>query len=740
MKKTFYFFFTLMVAVFFATGNAAFAKNDSEPTLGSAAESGDFELYRKLLDELIDSRLKGDALDAGDKVLLHALALDELVRRTGVENLKTVASTPQGRKFLRLFLADRDWVATYLSSGPVPENTPDGLNTLKDIWVLDKDVAKSAYMPLATAVSLVFHSGVNKSRMENVADDGCPKLTPVARYRFFKDSHKAGRLHSMFGNLSAVELRWVVMAPYGNESLTWLQENVDVPLFEVSGICWIPRYRGVNDFGNTIQGPLFYAPSRPGRTWAEDVALNGGVCGALSTFGALYAQSRGIPATPKGQPGHCAWAYRAAPGEWIACFGGPDGGSLHDFWKDTFAYTWMADDLFTEKDETRDAHQLFWLANRLLEKKGLEAAWPVYRQALARQPLHYGIRKELIEHALADAKKGADTFMTPELWSELIESTLAGMQRHPMPMADLLALFEQDHFVAGKDKSEKLSYFVRIHKAIAEHLRPGWTPWNVPQNVLDRQMKMLGDQKAELDLFRDVLACYVGANHEHMTGEFIEWGGKRFSRTPEEQGGFTTALVGAFSGGEGQGADEKLRRSVFVQAIRSAETSKNIDSFQKLSTAAADLTNFKLNYDYKAPEGGKLVSDKGLLYLGKGDGYDEPLNHRGLLTEQGGFFHGPGKADGKPNFAVVMLPSSVTLTDVVVVNRLGSNQYRNKSVTVYVSTDEQNWTEIGRIENLEKEGRLNLRGKNITARWIKVEKGEPEDEPFHLHNICVYGE
>lgn len=711
------------------------ARENSGETLASALNQGDFETYKRLLDELIDSRLKLRKRLSDDKVLLHALAVDELIRGTGVEAMNQVASTPEGKKFLKKFLADRDGLPIYLSSGPYPTDTPDGMQTLAEIWNSDPDVQSGQYMPLATAVALAFHSGemARRGDLTNIREINGPVLTPIDRYRFYKESHRAGKLHPMFDSLPVWALRWVVCAPFGNETLTWLQENVDVPLSQIDGVCWIPRYRGVNSFGNTIQGPLFYAPSRPVLScWAEDIAKNGGVCGSLSTFGATYAQARGIPATPKGQPGHCAYTYRAKPGEWVPSFGGPDGGSHYDFWKSSFAYTWMADDLFTDTKNTQAAHQLYWLARYQQEKGGLRDAFSVYQQAIEKQPLHFGIRRDFIDACLADDSG----FMDAKKWNQLAFELVAGMQKHPMPMHDLLAKFDEKHVWPSLPPEQRQKLFVSEHRAIASNIRPGWTPWNVPNDVLDRQIKNLSGK--EIPLFRDALAQYIQAGHQHLVGEMIGWGSNRFNKSPEEEKAYTNAIVTAFS--KGKNVDEAMRRKVFGQAIVAAETSKNIDAFQKLNQGVRDLVKNHSQYDYKAPKSGKLVSDKGLLYVGKLDGYDDPFAHQGVLTEEGGLFHGPGSFDGKPNFAVVALPTSRKLAEIVIVNRPGQNTYRCKALTVYVSNDEQNWTEVEKIEELGAEARVDLRGKNISARWIKVEKGEPLNEHFHLRQICVYAD
>lgn len=300
-------------------------------------------------------------------------------------------------------------------------------------------------------------------------------------------------------------------------------------------------------------------------------------------------------------------------------------------------------------------------------------------------------------------------------------------------MHDLLALFDEKKLWPALSPERRFRLFVDEHKAIATNIRLGWTPWNIPAQVLQRQVKAVPGK--EIELFRETLANYIQVGQQHLIGELIGWGGKRFTGTQEKD--YIAAVIGAFS--KSKTKDEKVIRQIFQQAIVSAEASKNIAAFQQLNRAVRNMVVPETKYDYKAPPRGKLVSDKGMIYFGKLDNWDPPLQHRGILLETGGAFHGPGTFDGKPNFAVVVLPDGRKLAGIVIVNRPG-HENRNKSLKIYTSTDEQNWTQIGQCDDFRNEFRLDLREKNITARFIKVEKGQPENEPFHLRNICVYAD
>ena len=657
---------------------------------------------------------------------LHALAQAELLRVTGADSFTRVLASPRGRDFLAAFMADREWLTTYLASGPVPENTPDGLACLRDICLADRDPDAPKYRKLATAVALVFNTEPLKHRLLEVTSRDKNPLTPAARYAFFKESQRAGRLRPLFADLAVWELRWVVCAPVENEALEWLQKNVNLPVDQFVDACWIPRYRGVNDFGDTIQGPLFYAPSRPHSNWAEDIARHGGVCGSLSTFGAFNAMAHGLPAMPKGQPGHCAYTFRVAPGKWVPGFGGPDGGAAYHFWKDSFSYVWLADDAFTDSGHMRSSMQLAWQARRT-------SARETFALAVAEQPLNWPVWQEYIAAALADQS------MSKFGWQELADSLVKGMGKHPQPMCELLSQFEEKALWPALSADEKLAFFLKVHDTVAANERPGWTPWNMPDALLPRQLKALGGSDTAGVVFGRVLAAYCRHSHDYFVGQLIEWGAEHLAKTPGGQEPFFAAINAALGGAEK--LDDKLRENVLNNAIRATEEARSLAGFQSLSAAAAAYATAEGSLKLDTPEGGKLVSADGLLYLSGSDGWDRPVSHRGVLSESGGFFHcQPAKGDkDERRWAVVQLRESCTLTGLLLVNRL-SNQGRCKALRIFASADEKTWVPVAETGQFGQQWKVDLRGKNIRARWVKVENVTPKTDAFHLRNICVYGE
>jgi len=665
---------------------------------------------------------------------LHGLMLAELFRVTGRDSIAKIAATTEGREFLAQFLADKEWLTMYLTNGPVPENTAAGLSVLAEIWSAERQADAAKYRRLATATALVFNTEPMKDRLRDITSRDVNPLTPLARYNFFKESQRAGKLRSSFDSLATWELRWLVGVPVENEALAWLQENVNVPLAEFDQVCWVPRYRGVNDFGDSIQGPLFYAASRRNLNSAEDIARHGGVCGSLSYFGAYNAIAHGVPATPKGQPGHCAYAVRVAPGEWMSCFGGPDGGAHFSIWQQSFSYTWLVDEAFVAQEKMRTSLQQAWLARRFAGKGDALTARACYAQAVATQPLNWPIWHEYVAACLADST------LRPEYYQSLAENLLKGMAKHPQPLCDLLAEFEEKTLWPALNAKQRAAYFLKIHETIAANQRAGWTPWEMPQAVFARQAKSLGDEAQQNSFFGEVLGCYVRHGHEYFIGRLIDWGTANLAAKPGGADRFLTALYSTLAQGDDK-IDDKLRQRLLNDSIRAAQTARSLKAFQLLSDAAkkyvGDIGNLKL----EAPPSGKLVSGDGLLYLSGFDGWDNPAGHRDVLREQGGFFHcqpAAGDKNGHP-WAIVQLADTHTLTGLVIANRM-SNQWRCKSLRVYASTDGVNWTPLAETDNFGQQWQADLRDKKIKAKWLKVENVTPKSDAFHLRNICVYGE
>lgn len=103
--------------------------------------SGDFD---GLQTELRSTLLKAGEQTKSEQKLLqnkqyrHLLDIHELLRVTGPDKVKAVFSkSAQDAAFIKTFLQNPAWMELYLGAGLIPENSPEGLQILSDIWKAD---------------------------------------------------------------------------------------------------------------------------------------------------------------------------------------------------------------------------------------------------------------------------------------------------------------------------------------------------------------------------------------------------------------------------------------------------------------------------------------------------------------------------------------------------------------------------------------------------------------------------
>lgn len=112
------------------------------------------------------------------------LDIHELLRVTGPDKVKAVFSkSAQDAAFIKTFLQDPAWMELYLGAGLIPENSPEGLQILSDIWKADgKSPDFRNYQSLATGLASVFSTGPMAGRLKTNSANS----NPVRRYRISK--------------------------------------------------------------------------------------------------------------------------------------------------------------------------------------------------------------------------------------------------------------------------------------------------------------------------------------------------------------------------------------------------------------------------------------------------------------------------------------------------------------------------------------------------------------------------
>ncbi len=277
--------------------------------LGTLLNARDFRALQVRLVEVLSPALMGDDghvdVALGDGVKLTGLAQFEIIRQCTPEQMTEVHGKPGGAAFLGEFLRSPEWMESFLVSDPPAENFGVALEHLRLLSHHGADLHLPVYRRLATAMAL---SG--------------GKMLPyrlVDRFQHVQQAHRDLMLHASFDELDVREMRWAVYFGGNREDYQYLLDDRQTTIDGYFGSCWACWYRGYNDFGDTVQGPLYHLPWRhkwPGWECARQV---GGVCGALSTFGSMSARAHGVPSTPVGQPGHCAYIIRKGD-EWPVAY------------------------------------------------------------------------------------------------------------------------------------------------------------------------------------------------------------------------------------------------------------------------------------------------------------------------------------------------------------------------------------------------------------------------------------
>lgn len=716
----------------FATeGESAFRKADIEG------------LYQSILADIkAQSTGKSVADMLKDPKLMHLVAAEEIIRITGIPEIsKLMQKDRKYAQFLNVFLRNTDWMERYLRAGIVPPNTQEGLRVFADIWAAEgkSQIDFQNYIELAISLASTWgnpQKGETFQRGEKY-DTVLGKFDPVWRYNFFKNSHKDNKLHDNFANLKAWELRFVAGVHVDDASLKYAQENINVPPSQMGDACWAAEYRGVSEFGHSVQSPLFYVG------WGNDMggstmtAKHGGVCGALSTLGMGTSAAHGIPAFTMGQPGHCAYGFRLKRGEWLGGFGGPDGGAHITLFGERAPTCYrLMEAVFMDDKKTEEAYKAMSLAEALVALKDDKNARDAWREAIRISPLNYHFHKAFQKWAKEN------NVYTKDQWKEYALGVLSIHKGHGYAAYDVLQEVEP-LFLEGTKDDEKLAWYTLVNEAIAE--TPGsWALDLIP--IIEAQDSKLDNIASREDFLASILSTHLNHGDGTNFGKALEWSIKRFvegNQTKIFAGAFAKAASGNSASAEK--LDEKAEierqnkmRSAYGKAIVAAEMARSPVAFEALTKASEayrnpDDPNLK-EEDLQCPEG-IMVSDRGMLRLSTSSNWDRPCDHAGVLTKKGGFFH--TDSEEAPH-VIVELKEGVNLTGLLVVKASGG-QERMKKMKVSRSVDGATWFEVASTDNMERQWKIET-PDNPAARWIKVESLPGEKNFMHLRNVLIFAQ
>lgn len=667
--------------------------------------------------------------------IAKALVRHEILRRCSRQALAGIAQKPQGKAFLDLFLDNQSWMESFFCNGPVGD-ADVSLGHLADIWASDPDCAKiPLYRELATATALAYTAPCQRPR-----DDKTPGA-PVARYTFFKRSHKAGKLHPSFEALKAWEMTYLVCCIADNESLAWLQDNLHIPLSRFSGAEGCTPYLATNVFGNNVMtwspAPGYHGPwALGGQNLAENYYRHSGVCGTQSNFASYVSVSRGVVAFPVGQNGHCAYAVRPAPHNWVGGFGGPGGISQGHYGNLSPVCGQLADAIFTQPDAVLASRRLAWLG-ALLKDTDVPKARAALRAATQAQSLNAEAWQDYSDLLAATEAQ------LPVDWKAAMQELIQSDSFRLYACGSGLKQFDEMYNRAAKRLSgeEKLAALSNAYAACA----PCYAQFTF-EDLLEKHYRSLPTEELRVQFGKALLGAMWKC---WGFDETLGWVNQHFAKKPGGAAHMLEILSQSFD----------TRSPTRTQAWRMGQLVSQVEDlfdqpgamhamdmlekngWEALVSASDNLKNQReicKKIPAHPPLPGELLSKGGILHLSSNSGDpDGLLLHRSMLTEAGGFLQ---TAPQKNPSVTVRLGKPGALTGIVITNHFDGGKWNGRAfpLAISVSDDNKTWTPVTTLTKHEDVWTVNLEGKGFKAQYVKLESLR-EREYLFLRQILVYG-
>ena len=705
-----------------------------EVTKAAEARTKDLEKAKKELADL-EADLPKDAAELPASVAWNRKNLTQKIARLEAEDksdhlMSESAAGKGGAKLMELIGGDPEWLSQFAFTG---ECVRPGmvLSILKKISKDNPDMVSDRMVrDIATATALEY------------AKSSWNQQDAVERANFYIKSWKDDRLNTVFDTLPFWQRRMVCGCkgdnPYGSiASLTWAQDNMRLPADRYSGCCWRCSYRLNNIYGDSIHGPLYYAPfeSTLGDNREAMTFHIGGVCGSLSHFGAFAALANGVPALTAGEPGHCAYIVLVGD-KWTPAYSLSWDRGLHwQVFRNVHSYSSLhsATELYSDaqKNETDMSNAWRVIAGVKAAAGDLTQAVECYEKAATTQPRNWMAWREWRE--ALDTATGA----TPAQWLKL-NDTMCDIL---VPMYPEMAFEHMQKGLSdglvkalGDKPAELRKAYLKFWQSVGEM---GPDRWHI-ERLADRQiagMKIDKNVDEICSYYADVLGATV--SNSKYAPAILNWG-NNLGKKLDKQGNarlMQATIKGIGSGSGSMTAEERIQ--LLRPAILASETNRDRAAFQAIGkmVAATGHKNPDLKMPTFEPFPGKLASEGGLVWMSSTSNWDKPHEHAGLLTPEGGTFH---TAKDKDAYVAVELPRQVNITGIVIVTAPG-NMHRHNNMKIQVSENGEDWTDVKSLGPCKQRVmRTDLDGKLPVAKYVRiVREGGPEF--FHLNGIYIYG-
>ncbi len=649
---------------------------------------------------------------------------------------------PEKAFVLETIMADREWLADIMYSGEC-HNPIRALEIIAELAGNDAQVLKPGVVRnIATATALEY------------ARHGWTHFDGVERATFFIKSWKEKRLHTSFDTHSMHLLR-VVCGWKGNDSngtlasLQWCQDTAHVPLREYPGfdgaaaVCWRAPYRYsiANIWGDSIHGNYYYTPYDAyynGNRARATVEL-GGICGAISHYGATTAIASGLPAVTMGEPGHCAHAFLIEE-RWRPTYSLSWQHSLHwQVWSNIYVLTSLnlSKHLYSHEQEpaTNKSSNLITLAKLALANGKYAEANALAEKATAAQPRNYLAwiaRKEIFQQT------NLETTNVPynTIVAQLCESLAV-----PYPEMTAVILDKSVHPILehAKATAEQRRDAIETYWKNAQTI--GVERWDV-EGLLNKQRTLLANGIGGSDASAQALTQVFEAAFKHVKSKkdymsiVIGWASSKAAEVGQATEDAILRIM--LEQLDDDTLDGSVKKQILAAPIREASSAMDITSFNNLSNLLDDEDRYSNYSPSFTAFPGKLVSEGGLVATSSTSQWDTPWQYAGMLTTKGGAFHTNKDNDA---WVLVKLTHFCSISGVVLTQKTSNNMHRQRNMKIQVSETglEGSWVDVHNFGPTSSNVmRADLSGNAKRALYIRIMRvGGPEF--FHLNGIYIYG-
>ncbi len=665
------------------------------------------------------------------------LAVLQLVSQVGPRGVHAVTEQRMGTSLLFALTSDLDWMTGLMYSGPTEKLDRVLLYLAKIYSRFSEDMADPVARRIATTAALEF--GGNNWGEKELID----------RYLYYYGSYKEKKLNVLFNDLRYWETRFVTgcgkpgQSGWGSvRSMTWQRDNVRLPVEGYCGAAYQLEYRLRSIAGDSVFSGDYLAPvlkyTNNTTAWAHREI--GGVCGALSHYGAYAALAAGLPAMPMGEPGHCAYTVRVN-GEWMRC------NSIYwqhgldkSFWKE---YAWdfliLTQNVYDDHYKTLVSSQLMAMGDVLASRRKMLAASRAYEDAVGAQPLNWGAWRRYLGYMKEKAPRDAEKWK--EAHNRVVE-TLAVKYHHAA--ATLLSKYVYPTlFENVKDRKVLNKLFAAFFEKCETF---GNNRWDVTE-LLNTQMSSCTTKEEKFKYMKEALKTLM--SKRDYAGAVLSWG-LDFIATlkgddPETiamQDEFTELVIKTMSKARTTKKEIDTTWAALGEAICTAADNGDRKTFQAIGKLSyRKCKKFFPNNKYKfRPIPGKIVSQTGLLTTKtelSGAPAQRACLHWGVLQRHGGAM--PCKFGGQGDHIKIELEQECEINGAVAIFKAVVKNDRD--YVLDVSTDGQNWTTVGRVRAAGPMVRLDCRKMKKTGRFVRLwrdgDKYEPEIEAFYIYGRPV---